>query len=275
MPQLRANNCDFYYELSGSGAPIVLIHGESHSVEIFDHQIPALSTHYQCLTYDRRGHGKSQVAPYGHSLWNQTQDLRCILDALGIDRAIVVAVAMSTTIAATFARHYPARVRALALCSWYELDGYPALEERRKTHQMSFADLHLLMQDILNRNGRAGLEQYLEEHYTTLLPIMPPNKPEVRKKLIEIFSCHQPAHYSQTGEFYTSIPPLTAALKELACPILGICGTEDPSQDKPELFAQMPNFQQAWIKGARRFTMVEYPIEFNQILQDFLGGLKD
>ena len=72
------------------------------------------------------------------------------------------------------------------------------------------------------------LEQYLEEHYTTLLPIMPPNKPGLRKKLIEIFSCHQPAHYSQTGEFYTSIPPGTAALKEVTCPILGICGTEYP-----------------------------------------------
>ena len=275
MPYLRANNCDFYYQKTGSGHPLVFIHGETHSYELFGNQVPVFSKGYGCLTYDRRGHGKSQVAPYGYSLWNQTHDLKCILDVLGFERVIVVAVAMSTTIGVTFSLQYPSRVKALVLCSWYELDGYPALEERRKQHRMSFADLHMLMLDVLQRQGREGLERYLEENYSTILPIVPVDKPDVRKKLIEILASHQPAHYLQTGEFYTSIPPLTVKLKDLSCPILGICGSEEPSPDEPELLAEMPNFKQAWIKGARRFTMMEYPDEFNQTLQGFLATLKD
>jgi pimeloyl-ACP methyl ester carboxylesterase len=57
------------------------------------------------------------------------------------------------------------------------------------------------------------------------------------------------------------------------CPILGICGDEDPSPDNPALLARLPNFRQAWIKGARRFTMMEQPQAFNRELDAFLGAL--
>jgi hypothetical protein len=70
-----------------------------------------------------------------------------------------------------------------------------ALEEHRKQCQMSFGDLHMLMMDVLQRQGGAGLERYMEENYATILPIMPADKPSVRKKFIEILASHQPAHY--------------------------------------------------------------------------------
>ena len=273
MPYLRANNCDFYFETFGSGAPIIFLHGETHSAEVFRDQAVALSDKHQCIIYDRRGHGRSQVAPYGYSLWNQSYDLKCILDKFKFETVIVVAVAMSTTIAVTLALNNPSRVRGLVLCSWYELDGYPAFEQRRKQYQMSFGDLHMLMLDIMQREGRRGLEQYIEDNYRTLLPILPPDKPDVRKRLIQILSSHSPAHYPQTGEFCTSIPPLTPRLKELTCPVLGICGTNDPSPDLPELFGKMSNFREAWIEDARRFSMMEYPDRFNRVLREFIDLL--
>ena len=115
-----------------------------------------------------------------------------------------------------------------------------------------------------------ALEKYLLENYQTILPIFPPDKPETTRRLVEIFSCHQASHYLQTGEFYTSIPNLVPRLKEVQCPVLGICGDEDPSPDRPELLGGMSNFSQAWIRGARRFTMMECPDEFNAVLSKFL-----
>ena len=88
--------------------------------------------------------------------------------------------------------------------NWQE--GFPLLERRRKAHQMSFADLHLKMRDILLEKGREGLEDYIEENYSWLLPIFPPDKPEVRRKLVKLFAGHQPAHYIQSGRVYTSMP---------------------------------------------------------------------
>ncbi len=275
MVQTSVNNCDFYCELQGEGDPIVFIHGETHGTPLFEDQLPHFARSYRCLTYDRRGHGKSSVPLYGYSLWNQTYDLKCLLDHFGFERVIVVAVAMSTTIGASFTLQYPERVRALALCSWYELEGFPLLERRRKAHQMSFADLHLKMREILLEKGRKGLEDYIEENYSWLLPIFPPDKPEVRRKLVELFASHQPAHYIQSGEFYTSMPNQVSQMHRVTCPVLGICGTDDPSPDRPELMQGVANFRQAWIEGARRFTMMEYPQEFNAVLDEFLKPLSD
>jgi 3-oxoadipate enol-lactonase len=271
MSTATVNGCEFYYETAGTGTPLVFIHGETHGTSLFEAQMPHFSRGYRCLTYDRRGHRNSAAPLYGYSLWNQIHDLKCLLDHLSIESAVIVAVAMSTTIGASFALQYPERVKALVLCSWYELDGFPLLEERRKTHQMSFADLHLKMREILLRDGRKALENYIEANYLTFLPIFPPDKPEVRRKLVELFSCHRPEHYIQAGEFYTSMPNIRAQMHRVQCPVLGVCGTDDPSPDRPELLKDVPNFRQEWIEGARRFTMMEYPREFNAMLDRFLS----
>ena len=270
MAYLRANNCDFYLEMKGDGRPIVFLHGQTHSIDLFPAQIAEFMKSYTCVAYDRRGHARSQVTSYGYSVWNQAHDLKAILDELHLDKVVLVAVAMSTTIAVTFASQFPERLAGLVLCSWYELDGFPILEQRRQTHRMSFADLHITMFEILQRQGRMALEQYILENYQTILPIFPPNKPETTRRLAEIFSCHQASHYLQTGEFYTSIPNLVPKLKEVQCPVLGICGDEDPSPDRPESLGGMSNFSQVWIRGARRFTMMECPDEFNAALSKFL-----
>jgi 3-oxoadipate enol-lactonase len=273
MATASVNGCEFYYELAGNGEPLVFIHGETHATTLFEAQMLHFAASHRCFTYDRRGHGKSGLPFYGYSLWNQTHDLKCLLDFVGIERAVIVAVAMSTTIGATFTLQYPERVKALVLCSWYELDGFPLLEERRKAHQMSFADLHLKMREIMLERSRAGLEAFLEDNHGTLLPIFPPDKPQVRRKLVAMFAAHQPAHYVQSAEFYTSMPNIRAQMHRVTCPILGICGTDDPSPDQPELMRDVANFRQAWIKGARRFTMMEYPVEFNALLGEFLASV--
>ncbi|MER6529583.1 hypothetical protein [Streptomyces sp. NPDC001508] len=64
--------------------------------------------------------------------------MKGISDALDIDRATIVAVAMNTPIAVSFALQNPQRVDALVLSSWDELDGYPWLEDRRTSHHASF-----------------------------------------------------------------------------------------------------------------------------------------
>jgi pimeloyl-ACP methyl ester carboxylesterase len=268
MSVARINGCDLYYEIHGSGPPLVFIHGETHGVTLFDRQIPHFSRTHRCLIYDRRGHARSETPSYGYSLWNQTQDLIGLLDHLNIGQTVVVAVAMATTIGVTLTLERPDRVKALVLCSWYELDGYPLLEERRKGQAMTFAELHMKMYEILQRRSHDALLDFLDKSGHT--PIFPIDKPAVRKKLVELFASHRPEHYPKAAEFYTSMPNLRARMDQIRCPVLGICGTDDPSPDKPELLQHLPDFRQTWIKGARRFTMLEYPDEFNAVLDEFI-----
>ena len=117
MPIADVNGCKIYYEMSGIGPNVVFLHGEDHGIEMFEHQIAHLCGDYQCLAYDRRGHGRSELAPYGYSLRNQMLDLAGLLDHLKVRQAVIVAVAMATTIAASYALEYPERVRGLVLAS--------------------------------------------------------------------------------------------------------------------------------------------------------------
>ena len=273
MPIAKVNGCEIYYEVNGHGPDVLFIHGEDHGIEMFEHQVEHLSEHYRCTTYYRRGHGRSELPLYGYSLRNQMLDLVGLLDHLEIRHAVVVAVAMATTIAASCALEYPGRVRGLVLASWYELDGYPLMERRRrKKYSTTFAELHMQMFQILRERGQQGLIDHMTSEGDAFLPILPKN-PEVRNRVMRMMSCHSPEHYIKAAEFYTSMPNLVPRLKEIACPMLGVCGEDDPCPDDPALLEGAKNFQEVWIPGARRFSMLESPPAFNSALTAFLRTL--
>ena len=68
MPHVNANGCDFYYEQQGKGRDLVFIHGEIHGMEYWEHQVAEFSKDYRCLTYNRRGHAKTEWTEFGFSL---------------------------------------------------------------------------------------------------------------------------------------------------------------------------------------------------------------
>ena len=88
---------------------------------------------------------------------------------------------------------------------------------------MSFGDLHLLMLEKLKSLGRDGLKRYMNEEYENIFPIFPKDE-IVRTKLIDIFASHQPGHYVESGEYYTSLPNLVPAACTLSCPVLEFVG---------------------------------------------------
>jgi pimeloyl-ACP methyl ester carboxylesterase len=270
MPQIRVNDCDLYYEVHGSGPELVFIHGEDHGMEMFDEQVAHFSRTHRCLTYYRRGHAKSELPPYGYSLWNQTLDLTMLLEALRFRHPVLVAVAMSTTIATTCAIEFPDKVRGLVLCSWYELDGHPLMEKRRGSYRgVTFPQLHMKMHELATTAGRDGLEEHMRREGDAFLPILP-KAPDVREKAIRMFANHPAEHYVKAAEFYTSMPSLVPRMKDIQCPVLGICGDEDPIPDNPDLLRQLRSFREVWIQGARRFAMMDRPVEFNAAVEKFL-----
>lgn len=273
MPSAKINGCELYYEIQGSGPTVVFVHGETHGIEMFEEPIAQFSREYRCITYYRRGHGKSELPPYGYSLWNNYVDLAELMDRLEIKQAVFVAVAMSTPLVSTYALHHPDRVRALILSSWYEIEGYPLLERRRKTKGVFMGDIRMKMEEILKTKGRKALEEWTEESWESMFPIFP-KEASARAKVVRMFTSHHPGHYVKSAEYYTSLPNLIPQMHLIKCPILGICGTEDPSPDDPKMLAHLPAFRQEWIQGSRRFPMVEDPKTFNAVLGSFLAELK-
>src|SRR5439155_13840129 len=89
-----------YYEASGVGEAVVLIHAFSVDRRMWAPQIAVLEGRFQVIRYDLRGHGKSEgpSAPYAPH-----EDLRSVLDALAISRATLIGLSAGTTIATDFA----------------------------------------------------------------------------------------------------------------------------------------------------------------------------
>ena len=90
---------------------------------------------------------------------------------------------------------------------------------------------------------------------------------------MRMMSSHAPDHYIRAAEFYTSMPNLVPRLGEIGCPMIGICGEDDPCPDDPQLLEGAKNFEQVWIRAARRFSMLEAPSAFNSALTQFLARL--
>ena len=85
MPKLNRDGVDLYYEVHGSGPPLLLSHGYSATSQMWRGQIEALSKHYKLITWDMRGHGQSDSPedPGAYSEAATVADMAALLDAAG------------------------------------------------------------------------------------------------------------------------------------------------------------------------------------------------
>jgi 3-oxoadipate enol-lactonase len=268
MPMIQANGCDFYYETSGTGRDIVFIHGEIHGLEYWEYQIPELAKDHRCFAYNRRGHARTGWTDYGFSLVNQTRDLEHLIDKLGIEQPIIIAVAFGTTIAANYTIRNPDKVRGLILVAWSEMHDALHYFERWERYTWQAAT-------VLETQGRDALISLLrEEGGKTIYKVIPVNSP-VRERVIQMFASHPLGEY-QRGmlEFGLSVPDLVPIFRGLDIPVLGLCGSDDPYPDQPQELSGMKRFREApQIQGAGRFVHWEKPAEFNAAVRKFIETL--
>ena len=86
---------DIYYEIQGSGKPVVLIHGWPLSGRAWEAQLPVLvEAGYQVITYDRRGFGQSSKPWEGYDYDTLAQDLKALMDTLDLNSTTLVGFSM-------------------------------------------------------------------------------------------------------------------------------------------------------------------------------------
>jgi len=106
------NGESLYYEVTGEGPPLVLIHGWSLNLRMWDPQISELRQHFRVIRFDRRGFGRSGGSEDG--TWDAA-DLNALLDHLGEGEVHVLGMSSGARSALQLARHYPERVLSLIL----------------------------------------------------------------------------------------------------------------------------------------------------------------
>ncbi|MBN8655629.1 MAG: alpha/beta fold hydrolase [Anaerolineae bacterium] len=117
MPKVKTNNIELYYEIHGEGSLLVLISGLGYSSWQWHKMVPLLAEHFQVITFDNRGVGQSDKPAGPYTAGMLAQDTVGLLDALNIEKAIIVGHSMGGFIAQALALDFPQRVEKLILCS--------------------------------------------------------------------------------------------------------------------------------------------------------------
>ena len=76
-----------YHADTGSGKPLILLHGNGEDGSYFDCQKDALARHFRVIALDTRGHGRSPRGTAPFTISQFAEDLRCFMDHQGIARA--------------------------------------------------------------------------------------------------------------------------------------------------------------------------------------------
>ena len=99
----------------GSGKPILCIHGITANCRFWDPLAEVLAPEYQVFAMDLRGRGQSDKPSQGYSLEYHLKDINCLLDDLGLERAVIMGHSLGAFIGLAFAAQYPDRTDQLIL----------------------------------------------------------------------------------------------------------------------------------------------------------------
>jgi pimeloyl-ACP methyl ester carboxylesterase len=257
-----------YYQLAGSGPPVVLIHAGIADHRMWDAQMAALTPHYTVLRYDCRNYGRTTTEPVAFS---NRQDLADLMDHLSITRAAVVGCSRGGMLALDFAIERPERVSALGwVCSgvsgWQPPDELFSAEDVALWNKMEAAEKAHDWEQVATLDVRAWVDG----------PLQPEGRadPAVRKAVYEMALNNYTVAQVAGAEPQPMQPAALGRLGELRAPTLAFVGDLD-SADTPAaadmLAANALNVRVEHFPDAAHLPNMERPEQFNALLLEFLG----
>ena len=131
MPTVQANGIDVYYEVHGTGEPMVLIPYLAINQACYAFQVADYAKHFTCYTVDLRGAGLSSKPEGTYTTELLADDVAAFMQAAGLDRAHVAGLSLGAATGMWLAAKYPAQVKSLSLHSaWHRSD--PFLRDGRR-----------------------------------------------------------------------------------------------------------------------------------------------
>jgi pimeloyl-ACP methyl ester carboxylesterase len=117
MPKINRDGVKIYYEVHGSGPPLLLTHGYSSTSAMWQGQVEALSRRHKLVLWDMRGHGQSDYPddPSAYSEALTVADMAALLDEVGAISGIVGGLSLGGYMSLAFYRAHPERVSALLI----------------------------------------------------------------------------------------------------------------------------------------------------------------
>ncbi len=264
MTKAKISGIEINYELHGKeGAPwLTLSHSLACNVRMWDPQIAALKDRYRILAFDTRGHGASAAPKGPYTLEALADDLKGLLDQLGVKRTHYAGLSMGDMIGQTFALKYPGILQSLVLAdttSRFPPEAAPIWAERIRTAE--------------TKGMQALVQPTLERWFTEATR---KSKHDVVQRIAALIASTPVDGYVGCSH---AIPKIntTARLKEIKCPVLVICGDQDPGTPPAmsrEMHENAPGSKLVMIPNAAHLSNLEQPQAFTQAMEQFLAGVK-
>jgi pimeloyl-ACP methyl ester carboxylesterase len=236
-----------FYEVTGSGPPVVLLHAGGTDASIWDPQVAPLAERFTVLRFDARGYGR-WVDPSGEP-FSRVDDLLAVMDDAGLARAALVGESQGARVALETACTHPDRVTALVLAS-------PAPQGTRvpgEAELVACGDIDGAI-ELAQRFWLAGPHRRLEDI-----------DPALRERLAEM-DRHATAG-PPLGPERTSLP---TTFDKIAAPTLIIVGELDRDAvhaHARRLAGEIPGARLEVVEGAGHLVNLERPAAFTALVE--------
>lgn len=272
---VQVNGVRLAYRLQGAGVPVVFVHGESYSHELWTEQVEAFSDRHLFLSYDRRGHGQSEDPVTGYSETAHARDLDALLNYLGISDAHFVVNSRGGSIIIRYLKLFGDKVRSITFAD-ATIPLVPIPEES------AFAPVvpHLFGPPPSLEQALAGREGAKRSSFTRIAQ----SRPEVRAVFHRMLDQYSPlvAMNTQRSDMAgaTHIGPWNPRdfpdMNEMHQPILLIVAAESDiffHEGAQEAHRLWPNTRYHMMPATDHLLMLEEPAAFNRLVLDFVADV--
>jgi 3-oxoadipate enol-lactonase len=262
MEKMVSGDADFFYDVAGSGPPVILLHPFPVNHEFWLPLSRLLSSRYRLVMPDLRGHGESFLGNGPASMQKHADDISRVMTAIGIDRAPLVGVSIGGYAIFEFWRRFRDRVSALVLCNTKA--GADAGDARNARLESA--------NDVVE----CGTERFFEGMLQKVLgETTRRSRPDLVEGALRMMRKMSAEDVAGVQRGMAERPDSVSTLKTINVPTLIITGDEDEMTGVPEAEIMKQNIagsQMRVVAKAGHYSPWEQPEEAGRLLRQFLDS---
>ena len=271
MAAIKNNGVSIYYEVHGTGKPLVLLRGLSGTVDGWEPYLEYFIDKYQLILIENRGAGKSDKPDEPYTIEIFASDVKAVLDAEGIKKTALLGLSMGGFISQAFYENYPDHVSALIL-------GCTGTGFNDPNHVRFSLNVERILWAERTPENRKEIHKEFFDHF--FHKDFRKNNPKFMERMLEVSLVDPQPHYAYLRQLKACYfaGPLSENLNTVNVPTLIMHGIDDeitPVQNAYFLAENIPNADVNLhiFHHAGHMFFIEQKEKFIKILRTFLDDL--
>jgi pimeloyl-ACP methyl ester carboxylesterase len=253
-----------FYRVTGTGLPVVLVHGFGEDGLIWQHQVERLQHKYRFMVPDLPGSGRSAISQ-DMSMEGLANSIQHLIqnEIADNEQFVMIGHSMGGYVTLAYAAQYPDKLKGLGL---FHSTAYADSEEKKATRQKG-------IEFMLQHGGGLFIQQTTPNLFST---VSKKEKPDLIGQIVERYSNFPAESLVQYYRSMIARPDRTEVLKKSTYPVLFIAGEQDTAIPLDHVMQQsyLPSLSYIHIlKQSGHLGMLEEEELSNQYLDGFLTGL--